>query len=116
VAHSLSAKKRIRQNEKHKARNKARKVAIKDQTKVFSAALQAGDFSKAEAELKTLTSKLDRTAAKHTIHKKAASRKRSRLTKRLNAAKLVKPTDASATAAKPAKKKVAGKTTAKKKA
>jgi small subunit ribosomal protein S20 len=116
VAHSLSAKKRIRQNEKHKARNKARKVAIKDQTKLFSAALHAGDFSKAEVELKTLTSKLDRTAAKHTIHKKAASRKRSRLTKRLNAAKVAKASGASTTAAKPKGKKAAGKTAAKKKA
>jgi small subunit ribosomal protein S20 len=91
VAHSLSAKKRIRQNEKHKARNKARKLAIKDQTKVFGAALHAGDFAKAEIELKTLTRRLDRTAAKHTIHKNAAARKRSRLTLRLNAAKVAKP-------------------------
>ena len=111
MAHSLSAQKRIRQNEKHKARNKARKLAIKDQAKAFAAALHAGDFTKAEAELNKLTQKLDRTAAKHTIHKKAASRKRSRLTKRLNAAKVAKPVEA-ATPAKGkggAKKKTAAK-------
>ena len=105
MAHSLSAKKRIRQNEKHKARNKARKLAIKDQTKLFGTALHAGDFVKAEVELKALTRRLDRTAAKGTIHKKAASRKRSRLTKRLNAAKVAKPADAVTT--KPKKKKTA---------
>ena len=101
MAHSLSAKKRIRQNEKRKARNKARKLAIKDQTKAFGAALHAGDFGKAEVELKALTQKLDRTAAKHTIHKNTAARKRSRLTLRLNAAKAVKTTDAAATKTAP---------------
>ena len=87
MAHSLSAKKRIRQNEKRRAANRARKVEIKDQSKVFAAALQGGDAAKAETELRKLTSTLDRVASKHTIHKKAASRKRSRLTLKLNALK-----------------------------
>ena len=87
MAHSLSAKKRIRQNEKRRARNRARKVEIKDQTKVFQTALTAGDAAKAETELRKLTQRLDRFATKHTIHKNAAARKRSRLTKRLNALK-----------------------------
>lgn len=87
MAHSLSAKKRIRQNEKHNARNRARKDAIKLQTKSFQAAAQSGDVAKAEVELKKLTGKLDRTAAQHTIHKNTAARKRSRLTKKLNALK-----------------------------
>lgn len=87
MAHSLSAKKRIRQNEKHRARNKARKALLKDHTKAFGTALTAGDFGKAEVELKNLTRRLDRTAAKHTIHKNTAARKRSRLTLRLNAAR-----------------------------
>ena len=113
MAHSLSAKKRIRQNEKNKARNKARKVAIKDQTKLFTAALSGGDIAKAEGELNTLTQKLDRSAAKHTIHKKAASRKRSRLTKRLNVAKAAKASGVVAPV-KPAAKKKAVKKTAKK--
>jgi len=87
VAHSLSAKKRIRQNIKAKARNRARKEGIKLQTKSFLAALASGDAAKAEVELKKTVQKLDRTAAKHTIHKNAAARKRSRLTLRLNALK-----------------------------
>jgi small subunit ribosomal protein S20 len=85
VAHSLSAKKRVRQNETHRARNRARKDLIKDQIKGFSAALGSGSVAKAETALRTATSRLDKVAAKGTIHKKAASRKRSRLTKRLNA-------------------------------
>ena len=107
MAHSISAKKRIRQNEKHRARNKARKLGIKDQTKAFTTALQGGDFAKAEVELKSLTSRLDRTAAKHTIHKKAASRKRSRLTLRLNAMKAAKPEVSVAKPGKRAKKPAA---------
>jgi small subunit ribosomal protein S20 len=86
VAHSLSAKKRIRQNIKRRARNRGRKQLVRDQTKSFLAALSAGDFKKAQEELRNLTSRLDKVAAKHTIHKNAAARKRSRLARRLNAA------------------------------
>jgi small subunit ribosomal protein S20 len=85
VAHSLSAKKRIRQNETHKARNRFRKDLIKEQIKGFTAAIAGGNADKAEKALRTTTSRLDKVAAKGTIHKNAAARKRSRLTKRLNA-------------------------------
>jgi len=87
VAHSLSAKKRVRQNIKARARNRARKEVIKDQTKAFTTAAGAGDFAKAETELRQLTRRLDKVAAKGTIHKNTAARRRSRLTKRLNALK-----------------------------
>lgn len=87
MAHSLSAKKRVRQNAKQRARNRARKEVIKDQLKAFTAAVAKGDVKKAEEELRKTTSKLDKVASKNTIHKNAASRKRSRLTKRLNALK-----------------------------
>ena len=85
MAHSLSAKKRIRQNETHKARNRFRKDLIKEQIKGFTAAIAGGNADKAEKALRTTTSRLDKVAAKGTIHKNAAARKRSRLTKRLNA-------------------------------
>jgi small subunit ribosomal protein S20 len=85
VAHSLSAKKRVRQNLKSRARNRARKEVLKDQTKLFLAALAKGDAKAASAELNKTVAILDRLAGKKTIHKKAAARKRSRLTKRLNA-------------------------------
>src|SRR5215212_6435195 len=87
VAHSLSAKKRVRQNEKRRARNRARKDLIKDQVKTFTAAITAGKFDKAEEELRKVAQRLDRVASKGTIHKNTAARKRSRLAKRLNAAK-----------------------------
>jgi len=87
VAHSLSAKKRVRQNEKRRARNRFRKTLVRDDVKGFMTAVAGGDIAKAEAELKKTVSRLDKTAAKHTIHKNAAARKRSRLTLRLNALK-----------------------------
>ena len=90
MAHSLSAKKRVRQNEKRRARNRHRKSLVRDDVKTYNAAITAGDVSKAEAELKKVVTILDRTAARKTIHKNAASRKRSRLTRKLNALKAAK--------------------------
>lgn len=87
MAHSLSAKKRVRQNIKRRARNRSRKILIKDEVKGFNTAIAAGDAAKAEQELNKVVQRLDRTAAKHTIHKNTAARKRSRLAKRLNALK-----------------------------
>lgn len=85
MAHSLSAKKRVRQNLKSRARNRARKEVLKNQTKSFLAALAKGDKKTAAVELNKTVVILDRLAGKKTIHKKAAARRRSRLTKRLNA-------------------------------
>jgi small subunit ribosomal protein S20 len=90
VAHSLSAKKRVRQNLKHRARNRARKEVLKDQLKSFNTAVTGGDFTKAETELRLVAKRLDKVAAKGTIHKNTAARKRSRLTKRLNAVRAAK--------------------------
>jgi small subunit ribosomal protein S20 len=98
VAHSISAKKRIRQNLKARSRNRARKDLIKAQVKSFNASLASGDQAKAKDELNKTVKRLDWVAAKGTIHKNAASRKRSRLTRRFNAMAAAK------TAAAPAKK------------
>ena len=90
MAHSLSAKKRVRQNQKRRARNRARKEQIKEPVKAFTSAIAAADWGKAEEALKTAVKKMDRIATKGTIHKNTAARKRSRLTKRLNAARAAK--------------------------
>lgn len=85
MAHSLSAKKRIRQTVKRRARNRSRKELLKVEVKAFSSLLVAGDVDKAETQLRKVVQRLDRTAAKNTIHKNAAARQRSRLTKQVNA-------------------------------
>jgi small subunit ribosomal protein S20 len=98
VAHSLSAKKRVRQNLKRRAHNRARKTQIKDQIKSFMAALGASALDKAKEELRKTVQRLDKVAAKGTIHRKTASRKRSRLTRKLNAASAGGKAPAAATA------------------
>ena len=90
MAHSLSAKKRVRQTEKRRAQNRSRKELIKTQLKSFSAAITGGDIPKAETELNLLTKRLDKVAAKGTIHKNTAARRRSRLTLKLNATRAAK--------------------------
>jgi len=84
VAHSLSAKKRIRQNEKHRAINRSRKSQIKTQTRKYLEALAEGNVELARKELTTLTSKLDKISTTSTLHKNTAPRIKSRLTRRLN--------------------------------
>jgi len=88
VAHSLSAKKRVRQAAKRRAQNRYRKELIKDQVKAFSSAITAADWTKAEEELRKVTKRLDSVSTKGTLHKNTAARKRSRLAKRLNAARV----------------------------
>ncbi len=84
MAHSLSAKKRVRQTAKRNARNRTRKELLKVAVKGFNAALTASDPAKAETALNKVVQRLDRNASKGTIHKNTAARKRSRLAKRLN--------------------------------
>ena len=85
MAHSLSAKKRIRQNDRRRAINRARKSRVKTQIKKFDTVLAGGDVKASTEEFRLLVKRLDQTAATHTIHKKTASRKKSRLARRLNA-------------------------------
>jgi len=90
VAHSLSAKKRVRQNAKRKIINRARKSQVKTQIKHFETALQSGDADAANEQHRLVARKLDKTAATGTMHKKTAARKKSRLAKKLNALKTKK--------------------------
>ncbi|UCF00211.1 MAG: 30S ribosomal protein S20 [Planctomycetota bacterium] len=84
MAHSLSAKKRIRQNAKRKTINRGRKSQIKTQIKYFKAALDSGDVEAASEQYRLVAKKLDKTTATSTMHKKTAARKKSRLARELN--------------------------------
>jgi len=90
VAHSLSAKKRVRQNVKSRTINRGRKSRIKTQIKHFDAAVDAGDVEAASEQYRLVVQKLDKTAATSTMHKKTAARKKSRLAKQLNSLKAKK--------------------------
>ena len=84
MASSLQAKKRAKQNVKSNTANRARKSRVKTQIKHFEAALDAGNAEAATEQLRLVGKKLDKTASTSTMHKKTASRKKSRLAKQLN--------------------------------
>ena len=87
MAHSLSSKKRIRQNAKRRVINRARKSMVKTQLKHFTTAVDTGDADKAQQEFVKLTKKVDQTASTSTMHKNTAARIKSRMAKKLNAMK-----------------------------
>jgi len=87
VAHSLSAKKRVRQNARRKTLNRSRRSQVKTQTKRVEAALSEGNVATAQEQFRTVVKKLDKAGATSTMHKKTAARKKSRLAKKLNALK-----------------------------
>ena len=88
VAHSLSAKKRIRQNAKKRLLNRARNSAVKTQIKKFYSIAQPGsDIEQAETEMRLAQKKINQLAAHRIIHKKNASRKIARMARAFNAVK-----------------------------
>ena len=85
MAHSLSAKKRIRQNEKRRMRNRASKGAVRTQIKSYiKLTKESKDIEALEKELTLTQKKIDKLAAKGMVHKNTAARKKSQLTKALN--------------------------------
>lgn len=87
MAHSLSAKKRVRQNVRRKTLNKSRRSQVKTQVKRFEAVLSEGNVATAEEQFRATVKKLDKAGTTSTMHKKTAARKKSRLAKKLNALK-----------------------------
>lgn len=90
MANIKSAKKRIKVIERKTARNRRVKEHVKAALKAFEAAMAEGNLEDAQAKLVAAEKKLMQAASKGTLNKKAASRKVSRLTKRLNATKSAK--------------------------
>ena len=78
MAHSLSAKKRVRQNETHKAVNRWRLRTMRDAIKEFNEAIIHGTAAKAAEAFGKCVSVIDRSAGKGVIHKNQASRRKSR--------------------------------------
>lgn len=84
MANIKSAIKRIDLNKKANLRNRSRKTSIKNAIKKFEAAVDNNSVDEARELLKDVDKKLKRAALKNVIHKNAASRKLSQLTKKLN--------------------------------
>ncbi|WP_136799217.1 MULTISPECIES: 30S ribosomal protein S20 [Desulfosediminicola] len=84
MANHKSAEKRNRQAQVRRLRNKVNKTRMKTQVRKVNEAIVAGAEEDAKSALQDAVSVIAKTASRGTIHKKTASRKISRLTKRVN--------------------------------
>lgn len=89
MATHRSAEKRHRQSERRRARNVSTKSHVKTRIKALIATVDAKDAQGAGEKLLTATKAIDKAASKGIIHKKTASRKISRLTRKVNALRAV---------------------------
>lgn len=80
MANLKQAKKRVRQNEKHRMQNASMRSMLRTYIKKVVAAIATGNQETAQASLQAATPIIDRMANKGIIHKNKAARHKSRLT------------------------------------
>ena len=85
MANTLQAKKRVRRNAAREDINKARRSRIRTFVKKVELAVEVGNADEAKVALKAAQPELMRGVTKGIFHKKTASRKVSRLSKRVKA-------------------------------
>ena len=81
-----SAKKRVKVIEKKTLRNNMIKTSYKTAIKKFEEAVNSGNVEEAKVLLSEATKKIDQACTKGVIVKNTAARKKSALSKKLNAA------------------------------
>jgi small subunit ribosomal protein S20 len=81
MPNTASAKKALRQNRKRRMRNRSQRSTIRTAVKNCRQAIDAGDKSAAQQAIQFAAKRLDQAAAKNLIHKNAAARTKSRLSK-----------------------------------
>jgi small subunit ribosomal protein S20 len=85
MANTRSALKRMRQSEKRRVRNAAVRTSVRTAVKTTRTSLAAASVDEARASLARAVQLLDRAVTKGVVHRNAAARKKSRLTRQLNA-------------------------------
>lgn len=85
MANTSQAKKRIRRNDRRAVVNGARVSRIRTFVKKVESALDSGVKNQAQAAMRLAEPELMRGVSKGVLHKNTASRKISRLTKRIAA-------------------------------
>jgi len=90
VPRSISSQKRQRQNVRRAARNTARRSQMKTQIRKVQDVLASKDVDAAEKALREAFKVIDRNANRGTLHRNTAARRKSQLTRRLNALKAAK--------------------------
>jgi small subunit ribosomal protein S20 len=81
-----SAEKRVRQNENRRKINKNNRTALRTALKKFRAAVAAKDVTGSQELLPVTVSRIDKAVQKGILHKNAAARHKSRLTRKVNQA------------------------------
>ena len=84
MANHKSADKRNRQSQLRRQRNRAIRSKMKTAIRNLNEAIDSGNADEAKSALAAAVPVIAKTASKGTIHKKNASRKISRLTKKVN--------------------------------
>lgn len=79
-----SAEKRDRQNARKNAVNTANRSKLRSQVKKLRVAIEQGSQDQAVSLLPQTVSEIDKAVQKGVLHRNAAARQKSRLTKRLN--------------------------------
>ncbi|WP_150001233.1 MULTISPECIES: 30S ribosomal protein S20 [Iodidimonas] len=85
MANSPQSKKRVRRNDRRAEINTARRSRIRTFIKKVELALESGDQSAAADAFKAAEPEIKRGVSKGVLHKNTASRKVSRLARRVNA-------------------------------
>jgi small subunit ribosomal protein S20 len=86
MANIKSQIKRNRQNDKRRRRNQGVRSSLKTATKKVDAAVSANDAEGAAARAREASRAFDKAASKGILHKRAAARHKSRLSKAANRA------------------------------
>ena len=85
MAHSLQARKRVRQNKSRAATNRGRLSRIRTFIRHVEEAIASGDKSRAEQALREAQPEIMRGATKALLHRRTASRRVSLLARRVGA-------------------------------
>lgn len=85
MAHHKDAIKRIKQNEKRRAKNRHYRSRMRNQIKQVRQAVEAGDVETAQTSLRGAVSIIHRVASKGIIHRNQAARRISRLNRAVKA-------------------------------
>lgn len=85
MPNTASAKKRLRQNEKLRIQNRAKRSQLRGQLRRVRDAVKAGDAEAAMTEMRLAQKKIDQAAAKNLLHDNTAARTKSRLNKMVKA-------------------------------
>lgn len=81
MPNTANAKKAMRQTEKRRLHNRSLRTTLRGVTKKCRLAIESGDQEAAKAAFQVAVKKLDQSAGKNLIHKNAAARTKSRLSK-----------------------------------